>query len=373
MFQNTPNMRIVLTGGGSGGHVFPLIAVARKLLTNPEAELLYIGPNAFSRQAFLEEGIRAKYILAGKMRRYFSPLIFLDLLKFPLGLFQAYWHMFWFMPDVIFAKGGYGSVPVVFIGWLFRIPVVIHESDIVLGFANKIFSKIAKRILVSFEATLSSFPSGKATAIGNPIRSELFQSVPKNPGEVLGIRSEKPVVLIFGGSQGAEQINDLILLALPDFIKKYEIVHQCGPRNIIQVQGGAVIQLENAEERARYHGYAALTEQEMSSAYALARVIISRAGSGAIFEIAAAGKPSILIPYAPAAGGHQEKNAHAYAESGAATVLEGKNLTPHMIISAVDSIAENVETSRAMSEAARRFAKPDAARKIAEEILKLAI
>ncbi len=365
-------MRILLTGGGSGGHLFPLVACARKLKINPAVEIMYLGPDGFSKETLNLEGIRAKYIFAGKMRRYLSPLILLDLLKIPIGFLQSYWHIFWFMPDAIFSKGGYGSVLPVIVGWLFRIPVIIHESDSVAGVANRILAKLAKKIMVSFAATLALFPPDKTTLVGNPVRSELFTRVPENSGKVLGIRSERPIVLVMGGSQGARQINELTLLAVPDLIKKYEIVHQCGAENLTQVQKGAAIQVRDSQERALYHIYPMLREEEMASAYALARVIISRAGSGAIFEIAAAGKPSILIPYAPAAGGHQEKNAHAYAETGAAIVLEGKNLTPHMIISEVDSIMENIERSKSMSEAARRFAKPEAAKRIAEELLKFA-
>lgn len=366
-------MRILLTGGGSGGHLFPLIAVARKFKIKPHVVIMYLGPDGFSKEALKSEGIRAKYILCGKMRRYLSPLLFLDLLKIPLGFFQSYWYMFWFMPDVIFSKGGYGGALPVLVGWLFRIPAIIHESDSVPGLANRILAKLAEKIMVSFDATLTFFPSEKVILVGNPVRSELFTRVSENPRKVLGIRSEKPIALVIGGSQGARQINELTLLAIPEFIKKYEIIHQCGAENLLQVQKGAAIQIKNNGEKAQYHIYPILSEEELASAYALARIVISRAGSGAIFEIAAAGKPSILIPYAPAAGGHQEKNAHAYAESGAAVVLEGKNLTTHMIISTVDSIVENVERSKSMSEAASRFAKPDAASKIAEEIVKLTL
>ena len=158
MFLNTLDMRIVLTGGGSGGHLFPLIAVVRKLNEKQGIEFLYIGPDTTSRRIFEREGVEVRYILTGKMRRYLSPLSILDILKFPLGLVQAYWHMLWFMPDVVFSKGGYGSVGVVCIGWLFRIPVVIHESDIVPVLANRLLARRARKIIVSFDATLRIFP-----------------------------------------------------------------------------------------------------------------------------------------------------------------------------------------------------------------------
>ncbi len=370
-------MRILLVGGGSGGHAFPLIAVSRKLkqISNArgygQSEFLFIGPDQYSRSIFKNEGIPARAIFAGKIRRYFSPANFLDILIMPLGIIQAYWYIFWFMPDVIFAKGGYGSAPSVFIGWLFRIPIIIHESDIVPGLANKILSIFSKKIIVSFNDTTRFFPVRKTTVAGNPIRENLFSMVPENPREVIKIKSEKPVIFIIGGSQGAKQINDLVILALPEFLKRYEIIHQCGEQNYEDLRKEAFLEIKNKEDRALYHLYAALDEIEMASAYNISDVIVSRAGSGAIFEIAASGKPSVLIPYSSSAGDHQVRNAEIYAGSGASIALGDENLMPHMVLSEVDSIIDNPEKAKSMSEAALRFAKPDAAQKIAEEIFKV--
>ncbi len=370
-------MRILFTGGGTGGHIFPLVAVARKLrgfaMPNDDtAEFLFVGPDGFSRSVFRNENIRVKVVLAAKFRRYFSPLNFIDLLKLPIGLLQAYWHLFWFMPDVVFAKGGYGSVLVVFIAWLFRIPVVIHESDIIPGLANKFLAKFARKIIVAFDYTLSFFPANKTIASGNPIREELFYTVPKNARELLGLVSDKPAVFIIGGSQGAQEINNMVLLALPDLVKKYEVVHQCGENNLDMMKKGEILQLKTPEERALYHQYGTLNEQEMASAYYLAGIIVSRAGSGAIFEIAASGKPSILIPYFEAAGAHQLKNAEVYRDAGACRILRGGNLLPHIFISEIDAIINDTATWQAMSQAALSFAKPNASSEIAAEVLKAA-
>lgn len=172
-----------------------------------------------------------------------------------------------------------------------------------------------------------------------------------------------------GGSQGAREINGMVLLALPDLIKKYEVIHQCGESDYKNAQKGASLQIKSEEEKGMYHLYASFDEEELASAYSVADVIISRAGSGSIFEIAASGKPGMLIPYKHAASGHQEKNAHSYVRTGAALMLEGKNATPHMLVNTVDSIMNNSEKAKIMSEAARNFAKPEAAQKIAELIL----
>lgn len=363
--------------------MFPLIAVARKLTEIcqsgyksgeevPCPEFLFVGPSDFSKSVFRKDGIKSRVILTGKVRRYFSLLNIVDFFKLPIGFFQAYWHMFWFMPDVIFAKGGYGSMLVAFVGFLFRIPIVVHESDIVPGITNKFLAKISRKVIVSFADTAPFFDKSKTVVIGNPIREELFSKIPDNPRETLGIRSDKPMVFIVGGSQGANQINDLVLLALSDLVKKYEIIHQCGARNFKRMQKGAFVQLKNREDRMLYHLYPMLSEGEMSSAYSLANVVISRAGSGAIFEIAAAGKPSILIPYEAGSGEHQIKNAEFYKDTGATHILSGRNIMPHMLVSSIDSIVANPEKAQAMSEAATSFAKPNAAQKIAEEILKIA-
>lgn len=371
-------MRILLTGGGSGGHIFPLVAVARKIIEiantkgDPTPEFLFVGPDRFSKDVLENEGIRAKIILGVKMRRYFSFQNIFDVLKFPVALIQGYTHTFLFMPDVIFAKGGYGSIPCVLWGWIFRIPVIIHESDVVPGLANRFLAKISRVVIVSFESTLSFFPKRKTLVLGNPIREELFADSSSRSKDILYISSEKPIIFVLGGSQGAQQINDLLFVTAGELVKKYEIIHQCGEKNFETMKAGALLMIQGPQERLLYHLYASLNEEELSAAYFFASVIVSRAGSGAIFEIAASGKPSILIPYEASAGKHQEKNAHLYAETGAALVLEGENLTPHLFVNSIERILEDTGKAKAMSEAARKFAKPDAARKIAQEIVKLA-
>ncbi len=368
------HMRILLTGGGSGGHIFPLVAVLRKIIEisnekgEASPEFLFVGPDGFSKDVFRREGIRAKIIVGVKIRRYFSFQNIVDALKFPLALLQAYIHTFLFMPDVIFAKGGYGSVPVALWGWVFRIPIVIHESDAVPGIGNRILAKLARIIIVSFDTTAPFFAKHKTLVFGNPIREGLLSDSPKqSAGE-----SGKPIIFVLGGSQGAQEINELMLAAVALLVKKYEVIHQCGDKNFETVQKGLLLIVPNEEERALYHLSARLSEDELRDAYFTSSVIVSRAGSGAIFEIAASGKPSILIPYGASAGNHQEKNAHLYAETGAALVLEGENLTPHLLISSIEQILEDAAKTRVMSESARRFAKPDAAKRIAEELLKFA-
>lgn len=363
-------MRILLTGGGTGGHLFPLIAVARKLKElDDTAELLFVGADGFSKGAFRKEGIRAKVIFAAKLQRYFSFAGMLEFFAFPVGLFQAYIHVFLFMPDVIFAKGGYGSLPVAFWGIIFRIPVVIHESDAVVGLGNRLIMRFAKKILLSFQTTERMPKTRKAVVVGNPIREELFTRSPANARAACGIRSQKPILFILGGSQGSVRINDLVLLSLDNLIQRYEIIHQCGEKNSETMHKAAVLEIKDHEMRATYHLFGMMSEAQIACAYAVCNLVISRAGSGAVFEIAASGKPSILIPYLPAAAAHQNKNAYIYEETGACVVLEGENLKPHLLINEIEEILGDPKRVQAMSEAARKFAKPHAATRAAQELL----
>lgn len=358
-------MKILFTGGGTGGHITPIVAIKETLEKyNKGLEFFYLGPNGFAKGALEKKNIKCKFILAGKLRRYFSPLTFIDLLKFPIGLVQSLWYIFWFMPDIIFSKGGYGSITTVFASWLYRIPVVIHESDSIPGLANKILARFAKRIIVSFEEAKKYFPPPKTILLGIPVREELLQGSKEEGKKLFGIKSIKPVVLIMGGSQGAQKINEITLNVLPRFLEKCEVIHICGKKNFKKLE------IENKNNQY-YHLYPFLETEKLKHAYAASDIIISRTGATSIFEIAAVGKPSILIPIVNSASGHQAKNAQALARIGGAIILEEENLTMNMFLDAVFNLMDNPEKAKKIGEMAKSFYKPDTNRKIAEEILKL--
>ncbi|MEA2113627.1 MAG: undecaprenyldiphospho-muramoylpentapeptide beta-N-acetylglucosaminyltransferase [Patescibacteria group bacterium] len=379
-------MRILFTGGGSGGHIFPIIAVARELKKihrqsiqpiGPNSEtalaLFFVGANSFSKNLLRKEGIETRVIWAGKIRRYFSLRNLADLLKIPIGFFQALWSVYLIMPDVIFSKGGYDSAPVVLAGWLYRIPVLIHESDAAPGLANRFAAKFSKRIAVSFEAAKNYFPSQKTILTGNPIRLEVIQACSsdnekdrENAKNIIGIAGQKPALFVFGGSQGAQKINEIVLRTLPQFLEKYEVIHQCGNKNERQIRETFKEELPNG-----YYLFSFLDEKQLSSAYLLSSIIIARAGAGSIFEIAACGKPSILIPLSGSASDHQNKNAFAYAKAGAASVLEQANLTPNLFINEIDKILSGEERARKMADNAKNFSRPEAAHKIAQGLIDL--
>lgn len=368
-------MRILLTGGGTGGHIFPLLAVAQEFKKQAQnkgilkIEFLFLGPKIevnYIKDLLLKEGIIIKEIFSGKIRRYFSVENFFDPFKTFFGFFQTLWILFQFMPDVVFSKGGFGSVNPVIVGWLYRIPILIHESDSIPGLANLKLSRYADRIAVSFPKILSLFPEKKTALIGNPIRADILTGSPQEAQKIFSLSGEKPILLIIGGSQGAVRINDFILIALQELLKNYEVIHLCGEKNF-----SVLNEKYQKKESHYYHLYPQLKD-ELKHAYAVADIIIARASAGVIFEIAAIGKPSILIPLPESAQDHQLENAFQYSRSGAAIMIEEINLTTHLFLDSVNQIISDDKTYKEMSDAAGAFAKLDAAQKIAEELLNLA-
>jgi len=378
-------LRLLLTGGGSGGHTFPLIAVSRELkkmalAQNIELEIIYIGPNDFTLSYIQKEGIDIKTISVGKFRREFSGQNFLDIFKTMAGIFQALFYVYILMPDLIFSKGGYGSFPVTLWGIIFFIPTYTHESDFIPGLANHLIGRFCKKIFISFEGTKQYFPLKKTILIGNPIRENLFTEKinPEATKKLLGL-SSKPVVTIIGGSQGSKHINDLILDILPKIIDQAEIIHQVGNNNIQEVEKEIEIIfqeiIKNEEAKQYYHPVPFFEESpipkmnSLKDVLAISDLIIARAGSGLIFEIAAIGKPSIIIPLPWASQDHQRKNAYEYAKTGAAIVIEESNLKPNIFSDLILQTLNDPKKLEFMSQAALSFAKPKAAEEIAQYLL----
>ncbi|MEK7493954.1 MAG: UDP-N-acetylglucosamine--N-acetylmuramyl-(pentapeptide) pyrophosphoryl-undecaprenol N-acetylglucosamine transferase [Patescibacteria group bacterium] len=367
-------MLIILTGGGSGGHIFPLIAVAKKVRTLAkergieDIRFLYVGPkfDRISQEVFTREGIGQSYILSSKWRRYISPLNVIDLFKLPFAIVQAIWILFWQMPDAVFSKGGYGSFPVMVASWIFFIPSrVIHESDSVPGVANRLAAPFAKRIGTAFESAALRFPVKKTAVVGMPIRDDLCGQDPKKARTFFDIISARKVVLVMGGSQGAKKINDAVAQILLKLVAKYEVIHICGPHRYEDMKT-EVAAIAGANLGGYYHLYPFLTE-EIKFALTLADIVISRAGASSIFEIAACGKPSILIPLPTAAQDHQRANAYEYAKSGGTIVIEENNLTPNLLYSTIVSVVDDPIAIGKMSSSAAAFAAKNASETIARK------
>ncbi|HWA64451.1 MAG TPA: UDP-N-acetylglucosamine--N-acetylmuramyl-(pentapeptide) pyrophosphoryl-undecaprenol N-acetylglucosamine transferase [Candidatus Paceibacterota bacterium] len=367
--------RILLVGGGSGGHVFPLVAVSAALRrADPSVELYALGEGRFMADAMREAGIPFTKISAGKLRRYASARTFLAPVQFLWGFIQSLWHLFRIMPDAVFTKGSYASVAPSLVARLYRIPVYTHESDSVPGRANLFISKLSKTTFISFADSKKYFKEEATLLTGNPIRPEVLQGQREAALKHFNFRADKQTIFIFGGSQGSKRINDSILQSLVQIVPQYQVIHQCGDSQLTAVTA-EIERLEREGERsygpmikANYRLFAFLSVQEVALAYAAADVVISRAGSSNLFEIAALGKPAIVIPITHSNGNHQVQNAVELSLYGA-VMIEEANLTPHILINQIQDLLDPARWAE-RSAKIKTFAAADAAAKIAEVLLK---
>jgi len=371
-------MKILLTGGGTGGHFYPIVAIAesiRKIVKEEkllDATIYYMAPSPYDERILFENGIIYRFSFAGKIRRYFSILNVTDLIKTFFGILKACLDVWSIFPDVVFGKGGYVSFPVLFAARLFRIPVVIHESDSHPGRVNLWAGKFAKKVALSYREAAQYFPAEKIAFTGNPIRKDIMEPVHEGAKEFLKLDTGVPVIVILGGSQGSRRINDAIIGILPELVKKYSIIHQTGKDNFEEMSNTAKVVLNESLNRDRYKPFEYLNALALRMSAGAADIIISRAGS-TIFEIASWGVPSIIIPIPEEISHDQKSNAFAYAASGACSVVEEVNLTPHILLAEIDRILENPTLSNEMKKGASTFAHKDASEKIAHEIISIAL
>lgn len=362
--------RILLTGGGSGGHLFPLLAVADSIIeiTKGEAEIIYLGPRHPLNEEFRTREIKVYTVAAGKLRRYFDLANFLDIPKVILGFIQSLFILYWLMPDVVFSKGGTGALPVVVAAKFYFIPVIIHESDSIPGLTNRFSAPLAKRIGISFRSAAAFFSPKKTALVGNPVRRGLLpDSMDSRQAKItLQFNPDEPLILVLGGSQGAAVINNFIVNNLELLLTDFQVYHQTGPNNEEEVRS---LTKDVVSPRYKLAGF--LNLAELRTALNAADVVICRAGSN-IFEIAVFGKPAILIPLIGSANNHQLYNAYEYAENGAAVVVEEANFTANIVLRQIKDVLGDKQKREQMAQAAKAFAKPNAAQVIAEEILKLA-
>ncbi len=375
-------MKIAFTGGGTGGHFYPIIAIAEALSDIVREErliapkLYYLAPNIFDEKALFENGITYIHVPAGKSRRYFSIRNFTDLFVSFAGLIRAILTLYRIYPDVIVSKGGYGSVPTVTAAHLLRIPIIIHESDAKPGRANLYASKFAKRIAISFEDSAQYFPKkaqDKIARTGIPIRKALMRVETEGAQQYLGLEPDVPTVLILGGSQGAVKINETVLSCLPELVSIGNIIHQTGQANFKNVSAVAQVELEKNPYAARYHPIGYMDQVSMQRAAGVMDVVVSRAGASAIAEIGLWKKPAIIIPIPESVSHDQRSNAYAYAKTGAAVVLEEDNLSPNLFVSEVRRIIGDPALAKRMGDSAAGFTDPDSARILAKEVLSIAL
>lgn len=326
--------RIILTGGGTAGHVTPNIALLPRL-KELGYDIQYIGSYTGIEKELIEPfGIPYHGISSGKLRRYFSVQNFTDPFRVLKGFREAHKLIRQLKPDVIFSKGGFVSVPVVLAGKRCKVPVIIHESDMTPGLANKIAIPSAAKVCCNFPETLKSLPEGKAVLTGSPIRQELLSGNKIAAMDMCHFTSDKPVILVIGGSLGAVAVNNAVREALPELLKDFQIIHLCG-------KGKMDESLKDVEGYCQFE----YIKNELRNLFALTDIVISRAGANAICELLALHKPNLLIPLsANASRGDQILNARSFERQGFSLVLEEEQLTKETLLNAVKTLYENRTT-----------------------------
>lgn len=371
-------MKLLFTGGGSGGHFYPIIAIVEQIraiskekkLIDPE--IYFMADTPYNKGVLFDNHITYEMVPAGKIRRYFSILNFFDAFKTVYGVLVAIWKMYLIFPDVVIGKGAYSSFPALFAARILGIPVVIHESDSHPGRVNAWAGKFAARVAISYKEAADYFPKDKVAWTGNPTRKEIANRAVEGAVEFLKLEHGVPTVLVLGGSQGSRRVNEAIIDALPELLKRYQIIHQTGAKNFQGVRELADAVLLDHPHKDRYRPFDYLNNLAMRMAAGASDIVISRAGS-TIFEIASWGLPSIIVPIPEGISHDQRTNAFNYARSGAAVVIEENNISPEIIVSQIDDLMQNTTKREAMAKAATGFSTPDAAKKIAQVILEIGL
>ncbi|MGA7671812.1 MAG: undecaprenyldiphospho-muramoylpentapeptide beta-N-acetylglucosaminyltransferase [Nitrolancea sp.] len=370
-----PSLRLVIAGGGTGGHVQPALAVLQSLTRQVDVNPLWIGSRDGIEQSVANENdVPFRAIQTGKLRRYFSLQTPVDAMRIPLGMAQSFRILRQFRPDVIFSTGGFVSVPTVLAGRLLGIASVTHEQTATVGLATKINAKFADVVALSFERSRSALAGTKARVIvtGNPIRESLFGGSVDAGRDHFSLPHELPMIYVTGGVLGAQAINSAVQAALPKLLQRAVILHQCGPAS----RNADLPRLESArndlpvELQCRY----AVRERigaELGDVYAAASLVVGRAGAGTVAELAALGKPSLLIPLPGTGGDEQTLNAHVLADAGASVLLPQDQLTPDRLVKEVEELISSPKLDE-MSSAARSLGRTDAAGRLASAILDLA-
>ncbi len=383
-------MKIVLTGGGTGGHIMPfesiieairtIYAVKKESLpsyTDPEVlELFFLGVTTKeSDELFHRYGVPVYHISSGKMRRYASALNIIDMLfRLPVGIASALFRMWRIMPDVVVSKGGYGSIPTTIAAAIYRIPILLHESDVVPGSSNAFMMKFASAITLGFAVSrqyLEQF-TGKLFVTGTPTRAMLATDNKKISKQSLGFADTDHVLLVMGGSQGAKQINETLLATLASLMENVAIIHITGELQYAAVKKVAEEFLASSPRKAMYKPFPNLFGPAMAQALMAADSVVTRAGASSLAEIAQLRIPSLIVPLEGAANDHQRKNALAFEIAGAALVLDPKNLTRNLLLQGIRRLVSDEELRTAIRKNLEALDFPHAALDIASLVIQLA-
>jgi UDP-N-acetylglucosamine--N-acetylmuramyl-(pentapeptide) pyrophosphoryl-undecaprenol N-acetylglucosamine transferase len=351
---------IAITGGGTGGHIFPSAAIIEELNKRGARDIVWLGARHGKEREWAEKlNVRFFGISTGKLRRYFSLKNVTDVIGVIFGIIQSFFILLRNRPSVLFSKGGFVSVPPVVASWLLRVPVITHESDIVPGLATKIISRFAKVVCVSFKNTEGFFGNKQTVHTGNPVRSFVKNGDREKGLQFLGFQKGLPVVFVIGGSLGASSINIVVREMCNTHKLNFNIAHQCGPGNLDKdfLRKDRYMQLE-------------FIEKEMGDVLAAADLVISRAGAGAIFEIGYMKKPSILVPLPKSKSrGEQIENARYYEKNGASLIVRDETLNGGVLYETINKLLSDKKNLRMIGERASSLCKFGAEKSIADIIL----
>ena len=390
MAKKKDEIRILITGGGTGGHVSPALATVQEIKALAEGwkpVFRYIGSKTGVEKRLAEEaGLDFVGVQTGKLRRATSlrGMVTLqnikDAFRIPVGVFQSLWQVAKFRPDVIFSTGGFVCVPPVVAGWILRVPVLTHEQTATVGLANRIASRFARRIALSFEGSIDVLPKGirqRAFVTGNPVRPLIFQGDRTRAIERFNFKPVErnlPTVYVTGGAQGARIINQAVEAVLPELLQVCRIVHQCGQQPAGQPQDfdslEAAARKLPAELQERYY-LTRFVGEEIGDIFALADLVVSRAGAGTVTELCATGKPAIFVPLVPTGGDEQTRNARRVEEAGGARIIKQSELTGPRLLEEVKKLLADRGHLAEMGQKAQALARPDAAHDLAEAVITL--
>ncbi len=352
-------MRVLIAGGGSGGSSAPVLAVAEELLRRDPCEFLYVGTSEGPERELVERvGIPFRSVHTGKLRRYWSFQNLADLFRVPMGLVESIGIVRGFRPEVAFAAGGFAAVPPLLIAELLRVPTVVHQQDVQPGLANRILAPFATAVTVTFPASLAHFPGAKSRVTGNPVRQEILAGNREDGLIRFDLRADLPVVLVTGGGTGAAGLNRLLAGALATLAPRCQVLHITGR--------GKGTEIPEAGPGYRQVEFLA---EGMGDALAAADLVVSRAGLSTLTELAALGKPSILVPM-PAS--HQEANAAVFEQARAAVVLQEREQTPVALAEAILDLLADRQRLAALAERARSVMSAQAEARIADVLEQVA-
>jgi len=371
-------MRVLVSGGGTGGHIYPALAIATQLRTQHQAEILFLGSDdGLENEIVPAAGFRLATVKAGKLRRYLSFKTITGVLRVPLGMIQAFRIVRKFRPDAAFTSGGYVAVPAALATRLNGVPLLLHQQDVPPNLSNRLAAPLATRISVAFADSLPYFPARKTLVLGNPIRQSMLDvraTTPQQARTTLGFDAAIPLLLVTGGSQGARHLNQVVCRALPQLLADCQVLQISGKDlyNETRSLANSVLAHQDEALQQRYRLVPYLNE-EMPLAMQAADLVLCRSGASTLTELAILSKPSILVPLPPAIGSSpQEANAAMFGRKQAAIVILNDDLKPEILVERVKYILTSSTLLEAMAQAVSEFAKPEATQNITKEIVKIA-